>query len=89
MWTFILLGLAFIIEIVFQTWVFIFTRIQYKDVNITEDPVLSQRLEYIRVALTVTGPMRNIGIMVNLARWYIVIFTLQPAAESQAMQNVE
>jgi hypothetical protein len=41
MWTFILLGLAFIIEIVFQTWVFIFTRIQYKDVNIAEDPVLS------------------------------------------------
>jgi hypothetical protein len=33
--------------------------------------------------------MRNIGIMVNLARWYIVIFTLQPAAESQGMQNAE
>ena len=33
--------------------------------------------------------MRNIGIMVNLARWYIVIFTLQPAAETQAMQNAE
>ena len=89
MWTFVLLGLAFIIEIVFQTWVFIFTRIQYKDVDINKDPVLKQRLEWIRVFLTVTGPMRNIGIMVNLARWYIVIFTLQPAADTQAMQNAE
>ena len=40
MWTFVLLGLAFIIEIVFQTWVFIFTRIQYKDVDIEKDPLL-------------------------------------------------
>lgn len=68
---------------------FIFTRIQYKDVDIAEDPVLSRRLEYIRVALTVTSPMRNIGIMVNLARWYIVIFTLQPAAESQSTQTAD
>ena len=81
--------MALFIEIVVRIWMFIFTRIQYKDVDIAEDPVLSRRLEYIRVALTVTSPMRNIGIMVNLARWYIVIFTLQPAAESQSTQTAD
>ena len=84
-----MLGLALFIEIVVRIWMFIFTRIQYKDVDIAEDPVLSRRLEYIRVALTVTSPMRNIGIMVNLARWYIVIFTLQPATESQSTQTAD
>ena len=81
--------MALFIEIVVRMWMFIFTRIQYKDVDIAEDPVLSRRLEYIRLALTVTSPMRNIGIMVNLARWYIVIFTLQPAAESQSTQTAD
>ena len=81
--------MALFIEIVVRIWMFIFTRIQYKDVDIAEDPVLSRRLEYIRVALTVTSPMRNIGIMVNLARWYIVIFTLQPPAESKSTQTAD
>jgi len=31
MWTFILFSVALIIEIIFQTWVFVYTRIIYED----------------------------------------------------------
>ena len=72
-----MLGLALIIEIVFQTWVFIFTRIIHKNDDISHNKELSKELEYLRICLSITGPMRNIGIMVNLARWYIVIFSLR------------